>query len=113
MAHLLNYLFPNLFEVSPHVINAVLDGIEGLRVALGPARILAYVLQGLFHPARRVREVYWKIFNNMYLASQDALVAAYPEIEEDPNRFQEISSSTSPQPQVQNYYIREELCLLI
>ena len=80
LMHLLNYLFPNIFEISPHVINAVMEGIEGLRVALGPGRILLYTLQGLFHPARRVREVYWKIYNNMYLGAQDGLVAAYPTI---------------------------------
>lgn len=85
LVHLANYLFPNVFEISPHVINAVFDGIEGLRVALGPSRILAFTLQGLFHPARRVREVYWKIFNNMYLGSQDALVSAYPALEQAPH----------------------------
>ena len=87
LAHLLNYLFPNVFEVSPHVINAVLEGIEGLRVALGPGRILSYTLQGLFHPARRVRDVYWKIFNNSYLGAQDALVAVYPDLDDKPEDF--------------------------
>ena len=61
-----------------------MEGIEGLRVALGPGRILLYTLQGLFHPARRVRDVYWKIYNNMYLGAQDGLVAAYPTIPDDP-----------------------------
>ena len=28
------------------------------------------VLQGLFHPARKVREVYWKIYNMLYIGSQ-------------------------------------------
>ena len=60
-----------------------MEGIEGLRVALGPGRILLYTLQGLFHPARRVRDVYWKIYNNMYLGAQDSLVAAYPTIPDD------------------------------
>lgn len=27
-------------------------------------------LQGLFHPARKVREVYWKIYNMLYIGSQ-------------------------------------------
>jgi splicing factor 3B subunit 1 len=40
-------------------------------------------LQGLFHPARKVREVYWKIYNGLYIGSQDALVAAYPMLEDD------------------------------
>ena len=84
LQHLLNYLFPNIFEISPHVINAVMEGIEGLRVALGPGRILLYTLQGLFHPARRVRDVYWKIYNNMYLGAQDGLVAVYPSFPDDP-----------------------------
>ncbi len=39
--------------------------------------------QGLFHPARKVREVYWKIYNGLYIGAQDALVAAYPTLEDD------------------------------
>lgn len=42
---------------SPHVINSMLDAIEAMRVALGPGIVLQHVLQGLFHPARKVREV--------------------------------------------------------
>jgi splicing factor 3B subunit 1 len=54
LVHLLNFVWPNIFEVSPHVINAVTEAIEGLRVSLGAGCVLMYVLQGLFHPARRV-----------------------------------------------------------
>ncbi|KAI9099335.1 armadillo-type protein [Phlyctochytrium arcticum] len=84
LLHLLNHVWPNIFETSPHVINAVMEAIDGLRVALGPSVIMQYVLQGLFHPARRVREIYWKIYNNLYIGSQDALVAMYPRIENEP-----------------------------
>ncbi|KAJ0733690.1 putative splicing factor 3B subunit 1 [Helianthus annuus] len=38
---------------------------------------------GLFHPARKVREVYWKIYNSLYIGAQDALVAAYPVVEDE------------------------------
>jgi splicing factor 3B subunit 1 len=31
----------------------------------------------------QVRNVYWKIYNNLYIGSQDALVAAYPTIENE------------------------------
>lgn len=79
--HLLNLIWPNIFEsaslcsslllfprhapeltsslsaASPHVINSMLDAIEAMRVALGPGIVLQHVLQGLFHPARKVREV--------------------------------------------------------
>uniref|UniRef100_A0AAV2K065 Splicing factor 3B subunit 1 n=1 Tax=Knipowitschia caucasica TaxID=637954 RepID=A0AAV2K065_KNICA len=67
--HLLNYVWPNVFETSPHVIQAVMGALEGLRVAIGPCRMLQYCLQGLFHPARKVRDVYWKIYNSIYIAS--------------------------------------------
>lgn len=80
---LMNYVWPNIFETSPHVINAVMGAIDGLRLALGPSIILHYTLQGLFHPARKVREVYWKIYNNLYIGSQDALVSFYSPLEDD------------------------------
>jgi uncharacterized membrane protein YgcG len=83
MLHLLNLVWPNVLEQSPHVIQAVRGAVDGLRVALGPSVILRYVLQGLFHPARKVREAYWRLYNALYVASQDALVAAYPRVEDE------------------------------
>ena len=65
LTHLLNFVWPNIFETSPHVITAVMEAIDGLRCALGPTVVLQYATQGLFHPARKVREVYWKIYNNL------------------------------------------------
>ncbi|CAA3003568.1 splicing factor 3B subunit 1 [Olea europaea subsp. europaea] len=41
--------------------------------------------KGLFHPARKVREVYWKIYNSLYIGAQDALVSAYPILEDEGN----------------------------
>ncbi|XP_066245783.1 splicing factor 3B subunit 1 isoform X1 [Euwallacea similis] len=84
LVHLLNYVWPNIFETSPHLVQAFMDAIEGMRVALGPIKILQYTLQGLFHPARKVRDVYWKIYNSLYIGGQDALVAGYPRIANDP-----------------------------
>ncbi|EDQ88333.1 uncharacterized protein MONBRDRAFT_37521 [Monosiga brevicollis MX1] len=83
LIHLLNYVWPNIFETSPHVIGAVMDAIGGMRVSLGPNKILSYTLQGLYHPARKVRNVYWKIYNNLYIGAQDSLVAHYPTIHND------------------------------
>lgn len=84
LVHLLNYVWPNIFETSPHLVQAFMDAVEGLRVALGPIKILQYTLQGLFHPARKVRDVYWKIYNSLYIGAQDALITGYPRIENDP-----------------------------
>lgn len=45
LIHLLNYVWPNIFETSPHVVQAFMGAIEGLRVAVGPSKILQYTLQ--------------------------------------------------------------------
>ena len=45
LAHLLNFVWPNIFEQSPHVINAVMEAIEAMRVSLGASRILQHCLQ--------------------------------------------------------------------
>ena len=81
LTHLLNLLWPNIFEAAPHVARAVSFAIEGLRQALGPGVMLAYLLQGLFHPARRVRETYWRLYNSLYVGSAGALVAFYPQLD--------------------------------
>mmetsp|Transcript_25089 Transcript_25089/g.25559 ORF Transcript_25089/g.25559 Transcript_25089/m.25559 type:complete len:292 (-) Transcript_25089:418-1293(-) len=83
LIHLLNFVWPNVFEESPHVIQAVFGALEGMMVALGPNVILQYVLQGLYHPARKVREVYWKVFNTLYIYGADSLVMGYPVIEDE------------------------------
>ncbi|EJD43740.1 ARM repeat-containing protein [Auricularia subglabra TFB-10046 SS5] len=82
MLHLMNLVWPNCFETSPHVIGAVMDAIEAMRVTLGPGVLLNYTLQGLFHPARKVREVYWRIYNALYLGAADAMVPFYPDFSE-------------------------------
>ncbi|KAJ7126851.1 armadillo-type protein [Mycena epipterygia] len=80
MLHLMNLVWPNCFETSPHVLSAVMGALEAMQVTLGPGILLSYVLQGLFHPARKVREVYWRIYDTLYLGGQDALVPFYPDL---------------------------------
>ncbi|CAK0843124.1 unnamed protein product [Prorocentrum cordatum] len=83
LQHLMNYVWPNIFETSPHLIMSVFDAIDGFRISLGPTKVLQYLLQGLWHPARRVRAVYWRLYNNLYIGSQDALIPSYPKLEDD------------------------------
>ena len=80
LQHMFNFVWPNIFETAPHVINSVMDAIEALRVSLGPGVVLYHTLQGLFHPARKVREAYVRTYNTTYLGAQDALVAFYPSL---------------------------------
>merc|ERR1712048_1067626 len=58
LQHLLNFVWPNIFEQTPHVIQMTMLALESLMMGLGPGRMVQYLLQGLFHPARRVRESY-------------------------------------------------------
>lgn len=80
LLHLLNSIIPNLFDANPHLIMGVSESMDAVRLSVGPCIVLQYVIQGLFHPARRVRDIYWKLFNNLYIGSQDALIPAYPRL---------------------------------
>ncbi|CAO1617250.1 unnamed protein product [Sympodiomycopsis kandeliae] len=82
LLHILNLIWPNIFEQSPHVINNIFDAIESMRVALGPGILLNYSLQGLFHAARKVREPFCRVYNTNYLGAQDSLVPFYPDLSE-------------------------------
>jgi len=97
LQHLLNFVWPNIFETSPHVINAVTEAVEGMSRSLGPSIVLMHVLQGMFHPARKVREIMWKVYNNLYIGHQDALVPSFPRLNED----------------ALNYYRRTDLELMV
>uniref|UniRef100_A0A0K2UK31 Splicing factor 3B subunit 1 n=1 Tax=Lepeophtheirus salmonis TaxID=72036 RepID=A0A0K2UK31_LEPSM len=83
LTHLMNFVWPNVFETSPHLVQAFMDAVEGIRVSLGPIAVLSYIVQGLYHPARKVRDSYWKIYNSLYIGSQDALVAGYVRLPND------------------------------
>ncbi len=61
--------------------------------------VLACPPQGLFHPARKVRQTYWKVYNNLYIGAQDALVAFMP-------RFPDTEDGA-------NTYVRHELDILL
>lgn len=47
----------------------------------------------------QVRECHWRIYNNVYIGHQDALVAFFPELSEGPG--------------LDNVYRREEMYLVI
>jgi len=83
LIHLMNFVWPNVFETSPHLVQAFMGAVEGMRVSLGPVKVLQYVMQGLYHPARKVRDVYWKVYNTLYIGGQDALVIGFPRIPND------------------------------
>ncbi|KAI9755604.1 MAG: hypothetical protein M1815_004814 [Lichina confinis] len=83
MLHLLNLLYPNIFETSPHVIDRVVEAIDAVRNAVGPGLVANYVWAGLFHPARKVRQPYWRLYNDAYVQSADSLVPYYPTLADD------------------------------
>lgn len=83
MLHLLNLLYPNLFETSPHVIDRIIEAIEAIRMAVGTGIVMNYVWAGLFHPARKVRTPYWRLYNDAYVQGADAMIPYYPNLEEE------------------------------
>lgn len=90
MMHLLNLLVPNLFETSPHVIDRVIEAIDAIRVSVGTGSVMNYVWAGLFHPARKVRTPYWRLYNDAYVMSADALVPYYPPLEDERCKRKEL-----------------------
>ena len=49
---------------------------------MGTGAVLNYVWAGLYHPARKVRTPYWRLYNDAYVMSADAMVPYYPPAEE-------------------------------
>ncbi|MCJ1446259.1 MAG: hypothetical protein MMC23_006764 [Stictis urceolatum] len=82
MMHLLNLLYPNLFETSPHVIDRIIEAIDAIRMAVGTGMVMNYVWAGLFHPARKVRQPYWRLYNDAYVQGADGMVPYYPNLDE-------------------------------
>jgi len=78
MVHLLNLLMPNIFETSPHVIDRMIEAMDAIRNAVGTGLIMNYIIAGLFHPARKVRTPYWRLYNEAYVQSADAMIPYYP-----------------------------------
>ncbi|KXT05032.1 hypothetical protein AC578_10286 [Pseudocercospora eumusae] len=90
MLHLLNLLYPNLFETSPHVIDRVIEAIDAIRLAVGTGAVMNYVWAGLFHPARKVRTPYWRLYNDAYVQSADAMVPYYPAFDDEKLKRHEL-----------------------
>ena len=82
LVHLLNLLWPNIYETSPHVIDRVILGVDAIRTAVGPGIIMNYFTPMLFHPARKVREPGWRCHNNAYVQQADSMVPYYPDLAE-------------------------------
>lgn len=76
--HFLNELMPSIFETSPHVIDRVVEAISSICDVLGAPAFVNYIWAGLFHPARKVRNIYWQLWNEMYKKHAEELVSSYP-----------------------------------
>ncbi|KAF6000369.1 Splicing factor 3B subunit 1 [Cyanidiococcus yangmingshanensis] len=66
LVHLLDHVWPNYIalgaEVSDsHLTHAVEFAVRALGVALGAGVLHQYLAQGLFHPAKAVRGLYWPV----------------------------------------------------
>jgi splicing factor 3B subunit 1 len=93
-AHLLNFIHPNIVELLSRnevkigeerlkMVTAVVSYYEAARVVIGSGTLLQYLLQGLFHPAQKVRDIYRRTYNIIYVGSPESLVPFYPRIADD------------------------------
>ena len=69
----------NLFESLKNNLN--LEEHELTYEPVSYTHLDVYKRQGLFHPARKVRSPYWKLYNYAYMQNSDSLVPYYPQIE--------------------------------
>lgn len=76
--HFLNELMPSIFETSPHVIDRVAEAIGSIQQLIGAPAFLNYIWAGLFHPARKVRNIYWRLWNLQNNNSPSASVPTCP-----------------------------------
>merc|ERR1712112_614906 len=44
--HLMNYVWPNIFETTPHLVQYIVDCIDAFRVTLGPTKVLQLYIAG-------------------------------------------------------------------
>uniref|UniRef100_A0A7S1W9J5 Splicing factor 3B subunit 1 domain-containing protein n=1 Tax=Neobodo designis TaxID=312471 RepID=A0A7S1W9J5_NEODS len=82
LVHLLNLIHPNLIETTVgseqlRLSTAVTEVLEAARLTVNPCYLMRMLEQGLWHPARKVRDVYWRVYNSLYLGSGEALVPAF------------------------------------
>lgn len=73
LVHLLNFVWPNVFEHSRHIQQAFIYSFEGFRVSLGARIMFLYVAQGMFHAARGVKNIYWRLYRLLFVGSHNAL----------------------------------------
>lgn len=45
LLHLLNSILPNLFDANPHLLIAVVESIDAIRLAVGPSTVFQYLVQ--------------------------------------------------------------------
>eukprot|EP00768_Dysnectes_brevis_P007219 gnl/Dysnectes_brevis/6015_a9022_320.p1 GENE.gnl/Dysnectes_brevis/6015_a9022_320~~gnl/Dysnectes_brevis/6015_a9022_320.p1 ORF type:complete len:1138 (+),score=99.33 gnl/Dysnectes_brevis/6015_a9022_320:348-3416(+) len=81
LLHLLNHVMPNILEKAPHLIQNVLRAFQACSLAVGPGVAANYVRAGLFHPARRVREMYWRLNNILSIDSRVGMVPQFPRLD--------------------------------
>ena len=96
--HLLNLTHPNIVELLARpnstkgteernkLVTAVVGLYEAARLVLGSQVLLQYLIQGLYHPARGVRDVYWRTYNILLVGNPEALVPAYPTVDDEANK---------------------------
>lgn len=97
VTHLLNFVHPNIVELLSKnevkvaeerlkMVTAVVSYYEAARLVLGSGKLLQYLAQGLFHPSRKVRDIYRRTYNMVYVGNPEGLVPYYPRVDDEEGR---------------------------
>lgn len=94
--HLLNFVHPNIVELLAKkevkvgeerlkIITATVSFYEAAQLHVGSGVMYAYLVQGLFHPARLVRDIYRRAYNTLYwVGGPENLIPYYAPMEDGP-----------------------------
>ncbi|TBU05696.1 subunit of U2 snRNP spliceosome [Hamiltosporidium magnivora] len=77
LIHLFNYVFPNIFETSVYLEDIFFQCMEVFCLKMDPLILIQYLVQGLFHPAKRVRNKYFKILEMVEKYRPDSFITAF------------------------------------
>jgi hypothetical protein len=89
MVDLLSVIWPYIFEIDPLLSEAVTEAIEAVGLGLQANILLTYITHGIKDPSKRVRDICWALYDNLYVGSED-LIAAFPQIPDEGFRRTEL-----------------------
>lgn len=88
--HLMNFVMPTLLEPigaagkeNKKAVSVVVECVEAAQLVLPPGQVLQLLVQGMFHPKRAVRDIYWSTYNILAIRAGEAMVPCCPAVADE------------------------------